>query len=90
MAIKSFITFGPGVFLSVASGVNFINNLMGLLASSPSLLLAEFPWNGETIDLVPIHMSLQEVAVCAGNKVLMEVDNNCVLITDYPQGILGQ
>ncbi len=35
-------------------------------------------------------MSLQEVAVCASHKVLMDVDDNCVLIADYPQGILGQ
>ncbi len=35
-------------------------------------------------------MSLEEVTVRAGNKVLVKVDNNSVLIVGDPQGILSQ
>ncbi len=38
----------------------------------------------------PIHLSLQEVGVCACNKVLIEVDDNRALIVCDPHGILGQ
>jgi hypothetical protein len=33
---------------------------------------------------------LVEVAVHAGHKVLIKVDDTCVLIVGHPQGILGQ
>ncbi len=33
-------------------------------------------------------MSLEEVAVCTGHKVLVEVDNNILLIVGKLQGIL--
>ncbi len=33
-------------------------------------------------------LPLEEVAVCAGDKVLMEVDDNILLIDGDPQGIL--
>ncbi len=35
-------------------------------------------------------MSLEEVAVCAGHKVLAEDDDNIVPIVGDPQGILDQ
>jgi hypothetical protein len=41
------------------------------------------------IDLTVIYMSLEDVSVCAGLKVLMEVENNSVLIVFDPQGILA-
>ncbi len=34
----------------------------------------------KTIELAPIHISLEEVALCASRKVLMEVDDNILLI----------
>ncbi len=35
-------------------------------------------------------MSSEEVAVCAGRKVLMDVEDNTLLIVGDPQGILDQ
>ncbi len=37
----------------------------------------------------PIYLSLEEVTVCDGLKVLVEVNNCSVLIDGNPQGILG-
>ncbi len=42
------------------------------------------------IELAPINLPLEDVAVHAGRKVLMEVDKNSVRIVGNPQGILGQ
>ncbi len=41
------------------------------------------------IDWTPVCLSLEEVAVRAGNEVLVEVDDNCTLIVGNAQGILG-
>jgi hypothetical protein len=38
------------------------------------------------IEQSPIHLSLEEVAVRAGHKVLMEVDDNILPIVAEPQG----
>ncbi len=40
--------------------------------------------------MVLTHLSLKEVAVHAGLKVLMKVENNSAMIVGNPQGILGQ
>jgi hypothetical protein len=56
-----------------------------------------FHWNGQLsfpemvwpIDLAPIHLYLEDAAVHACNKVLMEVDNAAMIIGN-PQGILGK
>jgi hypothetical protein len=42
------------------------------------------------IDYAPILLSSEDVTVCAGREVLMEVDNNSALIVGNPKGILGQ
>jgi len=42
------------------------------------------------IEKASIHLSLEEVAVSAGYKVLMEVGDNILLIVVSPQGILDQ
>jgi hypothetical protein len=42
------------------------------------------------IEDAPVHLSLGEVVVCAGHKVLMEVDNNILVIAGNTQGILDQ
>jgi hypothetical protein len=39
--------------------------------------------------LVPYPSSLEEVIVCVGYKVLVEVDDNSTLIFGIPVGILG-
>jgi hypothetical protein len=41
------------------------------------------------IDLTVIYMSLEDVSVCAGLKVLMEIANNSALIVGDPQHILA-
>jgi len=52
---------------------------------------AEFPQNGQANRIGPlIHLSLEEVAVHAGHKVLMDVDDIILLIVGIPQGILDQ
>ncbi len=43
-----------------------------------------------SIECAPICLSLEEVAMSADYKVLMEVDDNILLIVGNPQGILGQ
>ncbi len=43
-----------------------------------------------SISYTPINLSLQEVAVRACNKDLIEVDDNSALIVCDPHGILGQ
>jgi hypothetical protein len=40
--------------------------------------------------MVPTHLSLLEVAVRTGLKVLMKVDSNSAMIVGNAQGILGQ
>jgi hypothetical protein len=42
------------------------------------------------IEKASIHLSLEEAAVSAGYKVLMEVGDNILLIVTNPQGILDQ
>jgi hypothetical protein len=42
------------------------------------------------IEKAPICLSLEEVTVRAGHKVLMEVDDNISLIVGNPQGISDQ
>ncbi len=42
------------------------------------------------IEKAHIHMSLEQVTMRAGRKVLMYVDNNILLIVGDPQGILNQ
>ncbi len=42
------------------------------------------------LEYSPIHLSLEEVTVHAGHKVLMEVDDNTLLIIGNPRGILDQ
>jgi hypothetical protein len=42
------------------------------------------------MDEAPILKSAEEVAVHAGHKILMAVDDNRVLIASDPQGILCQ
>ncbi len=39
---------------------------------------------------LPIHLLKEDVALSAGHKVLMEVDNISALIVGNPRGILGQ
>ncbi len=36
------------------------------------------------IDQAPIHLSLEQVALHAGRKAWLEVDDNCALIVGYP------
>jgi hypothetical protein len=43
-----------------------------------------------SIDYVPICLSLEQVAMRAGNEVWMEISNNSALIVGDPQLILGQ
>jgi hypothetical protein len=60
---------------------------------SPPLFLdgtVKFPGMVRSVDYTPILLSLQEVAVRACNKVLIEVDDNSALIVCDPHGILGQ
>ncbi len=42
------------------------------------------------IDLPAIHLSMEEVALRAGNEVLVEVDDDRSHIDGNPGGILGQ
>jgi hypothetical protein len=42
------------------------------------------------IEYAPICLSIKEVAVCAGRKVSMEVDDNILLIVGDPQLIFDQ
>ncbi len=52
---------------------------------------AEFPQNGQSNRIGPLtHLSLEEVAVRAGHKVLMDVDDKILLIVGIPQGNLDQ
>ncbi len=39
--------------------------------------------------MAPVYLPLEEVAVCVGRKVLVEVDSKSVPIVGNPQGILG-
>jgi hypothetical protein len=41
------------------------------------------------IDKAPVYLSLEEVAVCVGRNILVEVDGKSVLIVGNLQGILG-
>jgi hypothetical protein len=52
--------------------------------------LLSFPRMVRPVDYTPIHMSLEDVAVCTCNKVLIKVDDNRALIVCDPHGILGQ
>ncbi len=63
----------------------YVVNLVFFLFGQPSFLIMVMP-----IEQVPISLSLEEVAVCAGHKVSMEVDNNNALIVGDLLGILGQ
>ncbi len=71
-------------------------------AHLPSLLLSSFPktdsssfWLGTWVSkeclnkciICTIHLSLEEVAVCAGHEVMIEVDYNSLLTDDDPQRI---
>jgi hypothetical protein len=46
----------------------------------------EFSWHGHC----HIFLSLEEVAVYSGHKVLVKFDDNNVLIVGHPQGNLGR
>ncbi len=50
---------------------------------------AGFPRNHKANRIFRICLSLEEVALCAGHKVLMEVDSNYQIVGD-PRGILNQ
>ncbi len=41
-------------------------------------------------DKTPIHLSVEDVIVCADHEVLVEVDDYSSLIVSDPQGIIGQ
>ncbi len=49
-----------------------------------------FPRIIRPIEYAPIRLSMKEVAVCAGRKVSMEVDDNILLIVGDPQLIFDQ
>jgi hypothetical protein len=56
----------------------------------PLIWTAEFPGMIRPMAKAPIWLSLIEVAVHTGHKVLIEVDNYSRLIVGNPQGISGQ
>ncbi len=41
------------------------------------------------IDYAPVQLSLEEVTLCVGHKVLTEVDDISALIVGDPRGMLG-
>ncbi len=50
----------------------------------------ECPKNGKAERIGPIHLSLEEVAVCAGHEIFVTVDDNNSLSVGDPRGILDQ
>ncbi len=65
--------------------VSYLLVLLKLLFSQPS-----FPKIVRPIEWATICPSQEEVAVCADNKYLMEVDDNILLNVGYPKLILQQ
>jgi hypothetical protein len=49
-----------------------------------------FPGMARRLDYAPICLSLEEVTVRAGHKVVVEADDNSALIVGNQQGILGK
>jgi len=48
------------------------------------IMQLSFPEMVKPIDYAPIGLSMEEVAVCPGRKVLVEVNNESVLIVGNP------
>jgi hypothetical protein len=70
-------------------------NLNKIIEKMSCLFLFMFGQTGSyridvLIDQAPIHLSLEEVAIRAGHKVLMDVDEFGAQITVDPQGIIGK
>jgi hypothetical protein len=61
------------------------SSLFSILIRQPSL-----PGMVRPIDLAPICLSPEEVAMRPSHKILKEVDNNSTVIVDDPLRILGQ
>jgi hypothetical protein len=61
-------------------------------ASSSSSLVGKTNFRGMvwSINYSPTHLSLKDVTLCAGHKVLVEDDDTCMLIVWNPLGIFGQ